>query len=99
LVERGDTLEETALNEAWEEAGLTGSLLGRTLGTYQYQKWGTTLTVAVYLMAVAAQDRVWEESSFRERKWMSLDAAEAALKQHPVRPLLDRAKRLLARSH
>ena len=29
LVDPGDTLEETALNEAWEEAGLKGRLSAR----------------------------------------------------------------------
>jgi phosphohistidine phosphatase len=97
LVEPGDTLQETALNEAWEEAGLSGRVLGRALGTYQYHKWGRTLTVAVFLMLVAAQEATWEEQSFRQRRWIPFDDAASLLKQHPVRPLLDRARRRLGR--
>ena len=98
LIDRGDTAEETALNESWEEAGLTGRVLGRALGTYQYQKWDRTLTVAVYLMEVEAQERTWEEASFRERKWIVFDDADAYLKRHPARSLLERAWRRLRRS-
>ena len=47
LVDPGDTHEQTALNEAWEEAGINGRLLGAAIGTYRYRKWGTRLTVAV----------------------------------------------------
>jgi len=35
LVDRGDTHEETALKEAREEAGISGRLIGKSLGTYQ----------------------------------------------------------------
>ena len=55
LVDPGDTHEETALNEAWEEAGINGRLLGAAIGTYRYRKWGTRLTVAVYVMEVLEQ--------------------------------------------
>jgi phosphohistidine phosphatase len=90
-IEVGDTAEETALNEAWEEAGLRGTLLGRSIGTYEYRKWNADLTVAVFLMQVLEQDSDWQEAHFRERCWTSLDEAAMMLADHPVRPLLDRA--------
>ena len=95
-VDPGDTHAETALNEAWEEAGLKGRLIGDLVGTYEYEKWDTTLTVAVYLMEVLEQHDDWEEADFRQRKWASLDDAASLLVNHPVRPLLDRAFGLLA---
>ena len=52
MVDPGDTHEQTALNEAWEEAGLKGRLLGDAIGTYEYEKWYTTFVVAVYVMEV-----------------------------------------------
>src|SRR5262249_25750027 len=48
MIELGETPEETALNEAWEEAGLKGRLLGDAVGTYEYEKWRTNFLVAVF---------------------------------------------------
>ena len=55
LVDPGSTREQTALNETWEEAGLRGRLIGESIGVYAYEKWGTTFTVAVYLLEVLDQ--------------------------------------------
>jgi phosphohistidine phosphatase len=96
LVDPGDTHEETALNEAWEEAGLTGRLVGNAIGTYKYQKWGRSLTVAVFVMEVLEQEGTWLEDHLRERKWMSFTEAESRLVRHPVSPLLPRAKSLFS---
>jgi len=91
LVDPGATHEETALNEAWEEAGIKGRLLGAAIGTYRYKKWGTRLTVAVYLMELLQQAPTWEEAAFRERLWVSFAEAGVLLADHPVAPLLGRA--------
>ena len=95
LVDPGATHEETALNEAWEEAGLEGRLLGAAIGTYRYRKWGTRLTVAVYVMELIQQAPTWEESAFRERRWVPFAEAGVLLAEHPVAPLLDRAYTLV----
>jgi phosphohistidine phosphatase len=97
VVDPGETRRDTALNEAWEEAGLSGRLVGNSVGSYEYEKWGTTLSVALYLMDVTAQERTWDEADFRERRWVPIDAAVKRLKRHPVHPLLDRALRRIAR--
>ena len=95
-VDPGDTHEETALNEAWEEAGLSGRLIGDVVGTYEYEKWDETYAVAVYLMEVLEQHDEWDEADVRERRWTSFGEAASLLVNHPVRPLLDRAISLLA---
>ena len=92
MVERGDTLEETALNEAWEEAGLKGRLIGESIGTYEYEKWDLHLVVAVYVMDVLEELADWEEAHFRERTWISLGEAAAMLADHPALPLLKRVR-------
>src|SRR5678816_1936962 len=84
IVDPGDTHEQTALNEAWEEAGLKGRLLGDAIGTYEYDKWYTTFMVAVYVMEVLEQHDEWQESVIRERRWTSFGEAASLLMDHPV---------------
>jgi phosphohistidine phosphatase len=90
LVDPGFTLEQTALKEAEEEAGLRGRVVGAPLGTYQYKKWGTTLIVTVYLMRVLQEQEDWQEQTFRERRWVDVSEAAAVLADHPVQAHLAR---------
>lgn len=91
FIEPGDTPEETALNEAWEEAGIHGELVGEAIGTYEYTKAGTRLTVAVYVMRVVDELTTWPEMRVRERRWVPMGDAALALTRHRVWPLLDNA--------
>jgi 8-oxo-dGTP pyrophosphatase MutT (NUDIX family) len=68
--EAGQTEEETARQEAWEEAGLRGTLSPQPVGTYKYQKWGKTCQVSVYVMQVSELAEDWPERSQRERRWL-----------------------------
>jgi 8-oxo-dGTP pyrophosphatase MutT (NUDIX family) len=88
FIDPGETVQEAALKEAWEEAGLRGRLVGEAIGSYKYTKWNLELTVAVFLMEVKSQDDEWEESRFRERDWTRLDEAFRRLRKHPVSALL-----------
>ena len=96
FVERDDTPEEAALNEAAEEAGLKGEVQGTAIGEYEYEKRDTSLTVALYVMRVSKEQKEWQEMKFRERQWFSLDEAGAKLSNHPVWPLWDRVRERLA---
>lgn len=92
FIERRATAEQAALTEAHEEAGLSGQIIGDSIGTYEYKKWGLSLTVAVFVMQVLEEESSWEEMRFRERRWLPIDEAFALLKTHRVRPLLDRVR-------
>ena len=95
-VDSGQTHETTALKEAWEEAGVRGRLVGDSLGTYQYEKYGRSLTVMVYVMEVLEHHHDWEEAGLRERKWASLEEAGLLLIEHPAHVFLSRARRLFS---
>lgn len=88
--------EETALEEAWEEAGLRGRILGDAVGSYEYEKDGILLTVAVYLMEVEIEARQWDEQELRRRRWVTAGAAVRMLRTHPAATLVEQACRRLA---
>ena len=95
-IERGDSPQDTALQEAWEEAGLKGRILGDPLGSYEYEKAGVLLTVVVYLMEVEIEAEQWEERDLRRRRWILPRDAPRVLKTHPAWPLVEKACRRLA---
>jgi 8-oxo-dGTP pyrophosphatase MutT (NUDIX family) len=95
-VDSGETHESTALNEAWEEAGVRGRLVGDALGTYRYEKFGRPLTVMVFVMEVLEHRKDWVEAGIRERRWASREEAGSLLIEHPAHAFLDRALRLLS---
>jgi 8-oxo-dGTP pyrophosphatase MutT (NUDIX family) len=95
-VDSGETHETTALNEAWEEAGVRGRLVGDALGTYRYEKYGRPLTVMLFVMEVLEHHKDWDEAGIRERKWASLDEAGSLLAEHPAHAFLERALRLFS---
>ncbi len=93
-IEPGETAGEAALKEAWEEAGLKGTLTGDNIGAYEYDKLGTTLSVAVFVMEVSKEAAEWPEVAIRRRRWVPVDEAAELLDHHAVRPIY---KRVLGR--
>ncbi len=93
IIDPGDTLIETAINEAHEEAGLEGRILEGPLGTYEYSKWGAILQVTVLLMEVTACHDHWDEESARQRCWLPYDEALARLPKRKLQTLLEAAHR------
>lgn len=75
LIEPGQTAGETALQEAWEEAGLVGVLQPQPLGSYLYDKSGNTCHVTVFLMKVNEVVQEYPERELRQRSWLSVAGA------------------------
>jgi 8-oxo-dGTP pyrophosphatase MutT (NUDIX family) len=71
LIEPGQTAGETALQEAWEEAGLVGALEPEPVGSYLYDKYGGTCHVTVFVLRVADVAQEWPERDSRQRIWVS----------------------------
>lgn len=75
VIEPGQTAGETALQEAWEEAGLVGVLDPEPIGSYLYEKWCGTCHVTVFLMQVTDVAQQWPERELRQRSWLGVGGA------------------------
>jgi 8-oxo-dGTP pyrophosphatase MutT (NUDIX family) len=74
-LERGMMPWESAAKEAFEEAGLRGEVGSSCVGSYLYEKRGTTRCVDLYLLEVTEVLNRWPEMKLREREWMPHRAA------------------------
>jgi 8-oxo-dGTP pyrophosphatase MutT (NUDIX family) len=91
LIDPGSTAAETALNEAWEEAGLAGTLTNEPVGSYLYSKLGRTYHVVVFLMQVTKAAENWPERDLRQRIWVSVDRALDQIEDAGLRKLIEAA--------
>ncbi|EEB83679.1 NUDIX hydrolase [Roseobacter sp. GAI101] len=72
----GQTPAKAALQEAWEEAGVTGRSVGGCLGVYSYDKTlpdkqVIPVVVLLYPVEVKALAKKFPEAGQRRRKWVS----------------------------
>ncbi len=69
---RNLTAAATAAREAYEEAGLVGTVVGdNPIGCYRYEKQKTICEVSVFLFAVDRQLRKWPERTERDTRWFA----------------------------
>ena len=88
LIDPGHTAGEAALQEAWEEAGLAGTLRREPVGSYVYEKWGRPCHVTVFVMQVTHVADEWPEKQVRQRAWVSLAEALARIEDAGLRDVL-----------
>lgn len=82
VVEPYMTPQQSAAQEAYEEAGIYGEVGDQPVGRYEVDKWGGVCTIVVYPMLVTKEYDDWMEKNFRKRRWMSPEkAAEKAGKK------------------
>jgi phosphohistidine phosphatase len=72
IVEDAFTPRETAIKEAFEEAGVSGKTAKKNIGKYKYIKWGGTCVVKVFPCYVKNEAAEWDEMYLRKRKWYPL---------------------------
>ena len=87
-LEPGQTAEQCAAIEAWEEAGIRGRVRGRVLTRYDAVKCGQRCKVAVYRLDVRRIDADWPERDCRRRRWVSFAQAIATVDVPEIRELL-----------
>ena len=90
-IDLGESVEQAALKEAFEEAGLHGTILGEPLGSFELEKLGAMLNVSAMLMEVASFDAHWQEADRRQRRWVTADQAREVIGQNEFREMLDMA--------
>ena len=86
------TPASAAAQEAWEEAGVEGRVMGNSLGIYSYTKSdiddGLPCVVAVFPIKVKRLWTDYPEADQRERKWFSLKKASNLLTEPELRQLV-----------
>lgn len=92
-IKRGVHAHTSAAFEAFEEAGVTGEISALPVGTYTQMKvdgGGQTTTVAIraFPLLVTGENQNWPEMRVRQRCWMSVTKALAAVQNTELRALL-----------
>jgi 8-oxo-dGTP pyrophosphatase MutT (NUDIX family) len=96
LIEPGQTAGQTALNEAWEEAGLVGVLSREPIGSYIYSKLGRIYHVIVFVMRVTEAADEWPEKGLRQRTWVAAERALDHIEDPGLRALIAAATSTVA---
>lgn len=88
IVEPGMSPAESAAKEAWEEAGVKGTVADRSFGHYSTRKWGGVCRVDLFRLDVLSVSEEWLESDRRDRGWFTLEEAAKLLKNKEAAALL-----------
>ncbi|MBZ4023691.1 hypothetical protein CKO11_14655 [Rhodobacter sp. TJ_12] len=90
---RGKTLAEAALREAWEEAGVKGTVKPDPVGSYVYTKRRKTgldqrCKVLCFLVEVETLEDKFPEAGRRKRHWVTPKAAAKRVQEKDLKLLL-----------
>ncbi len=89
----GKTPGESALQEAWEEAGVKGRAIERCIGIYSYNKVvdgnkGLPCVAMVYPIKVKSLEDKFPERGQRRRKWLSPRKAAARVAEPELKQII-----------
>ena len=84
---------QSAAQEAYEEAGLTGLVSSTEIGAYRYEKQrkrggGVAANVHVFPLRTTIQSGRWPESDERETRWFTREEAAAAVDEPGLKDLI-----------
>jgi 8-oxo-dGTP pyrophosphatase MutT (NUDIX family) len=91
-IELGETAQIAAAREAFEEAGVRGSISSFPLGKFFYFKNSTSTryNVTVYVLDVQSISDEFPEKGVRKSRWVSIDQAVLEASQPGLRTLLQK---------
>lgn len=85
IVEKRLEDSESAVKEAFEEAGLIGNIDETISWQFRFQKWGGICDVKLYPMMVEKELDDFPENELREKKWLSVNEAIKLIKFEQVK--------------
>lgn len=88
MVEPDLNAQQSAMQEAFEEAGVEGKIFPDVLGKYSYKKWGGLCKVKIFSMEVENILNEWPEKNLRRRKWFSAEKAAHQIKKRALKNIL-----------
>ena len=98
IIEDGLSPEQSAEQEAFEEAGIRGTVFPNSIGEYRYHKWGGTCTVQVYVIKVEEVLLEWPEAQVRERRWVGLEEAKKLVEENALKNMFQELTAFLSKN-
>lgn len=90
-VEEGESLEQTAVREVGEEAGVDAGVVGEA-GVTEFRAGGERVSAIYFVMQYRGETPINEG---RERRWCPFDEARDRLTYENLREILDQAEKAL----
>jgi 8-oxo-dGTP pyrophosphatase MutT (NUDIX family) len=90
VVEAGMHPADSAVKEAFEEAGVSGQVARPAVGRYTYPKWGGTCSVDVFALVIKEVVDRWPESSVRDRRFVLPEEACRLLREPALKAIIRR---------
>ncbi|MBN2657952.1 MAG: histidine phosphatase family protein [Spirochaetales bacterium] len=86
--EKGMSNRDVAHMEAWEEAGIRGTIMNPAFTKYGHPKQNSKVRVKLFLMKVSEVAEKWPEKKKRKRKWFPFDDARKRIWPGKLRKML-----------
>jgi 8-oxo-dGTP pyrophosphatase MutT (NUDIX family) len=87
IIEDNLTPQRSAEKEAFEEAGVIGSVSDAAIGEYQVAKWGGICQIKLFALKVENVLESWPED-FRERRWVSMIESHELVEQKELKTII-----------
>jgi hypothetical protein len=81
---------DAAIKAAFDEAGISGKVLGDPLGSYKRLNDGKLYDVTVYLMEAVRSGEAWLEFRVRQSRWVRVQEAKTLLVMPELQDMLGR---------
>ena len=88
-VEPGQTAQEAAIAETWEEAGVRGMASDEPIAHYEYDIGAGRCKVDIFEIEVEVVEDDWPESHERRRVWLSPEDALETISGQTLKSVLE----------